>query len=64
MATPERPVMKPPIQTPPRHSPPRDFGFGEDEQMLRDLARRFLDERLPIERLRELVADDHESVYE
>ncbi|MFP8880945.1 MAG: acyl-CoA dehydrogenase family protein [Myxococcota bacterium] len=56
--------MKPPIQTPPRHSPPRDFGFGEDEQMLRDLARRFLDERLPIKRLRELVADDHESVYE
>ncbi len=46
------------------HQPPKDFGFGEDEQMLRDLARRFLDERLPIETLRALVADDHEAVYE
>jgi alkylation response protein AidB-like acyl-CoA dehydrogenase len=45
-------------------SPPKDFGFGEDEQMLRDLARRFLDERVPIETLRALVADDHEAVYE
>ena len=43
---------------------PRDFGFGEDEQLLRDLARRFLDENLPIERLRALVAADHESAYE
>ena len=64
MATQTRPVKTPPIQTLPLRSPPSDFGFGEDEQMLRDLARRFLDERLPIERLRELVADDHESVYE
>jgi len=46
------------------NTPPKDFGFGEDEQMLRDLARRFLDEHLPIEKLRELVAADHESVYE
>ena len=34
-------------------APPRDFGFGEDEQLLRDLAHRFLEEHLPIERLRD-----------
>ena len=28
-------------------APPKDFGFGPDEEMLRDLARSFLDERLP-----------------
>jgi alkylation response protein AidB-like acyl-CoA dehydrogenase len=44
--------------------PPRDFGFGADEEMLRDLARRFLDERLPVEKLRELVAGPPERVYE
>jgi alkylation response protein AidB-like acyl-CoA dehydrogenase len=43
---------------------PRDFGFGSDEALLRDLARRFLDEQLPLEKLRRLVAQDHESVYE
>ncbi len=43
---------------------PRDFGFGSDEEMLRDLARRFLDEQLPIERLRKLVAEQPEPVYE
>lgn len=43
---------------------PRDFGFGEDEQMLRDLARRFLDEQLPVEKLREQVARDPGEVYE
>jgi len=42
---------------------PRDFGFGEDEQLLRDLARRFLDENLPVERLRALVAADSEATY-
>ncbi len=44
--------------------PPRDFGFGEDEQLLRDLAHRFLDEHLPVERLRVLVAADHEATYQ
>lgn len=44
--------------------PPRDFGFGPDEEMLRDLARKFLDESLPVEKLRVLVAEDHDSVYE
>ena len=45
-------------------TPPRDFGFGSDEEMLRDLARKFLDEQLPIEKLRDLVARDHTAVYE
>src|SRR5262249_61949846 len=44
-------------------APPRDFGFGADEQLLRDLARRFLDEHLPVERLRALVAADHDAAY-
>ena len=44
-------------------APPRDFGFGEDEQLLRDLAHRFLDEHLPIERLRALVAADPDATY-
>ena len=43
---------------------PRDFGFGEDETVLRDLARRFLDERLPVEALRRLVAEAPEPVYD
>ncbi len=43
---------------------PRDFGFGEDEALLRDLAKKFLDEQLPVEKLRELVAADPEAVYE
>jgi alkylation response protein AidB-like acyl-CoA dehydrogenase len=44
--------------------PLRNFGFGSDEAMLRDLARKLLDERLPVERLRQLVAADPEAVYE
>lgn len=47
-----------------RATPPRDFGFGPDEEMLRDLARKFLDENLPVEKLRTLVAADHEAVYD
>lgn len=43
---------------------PANFGFGEDEEMLRDLARKFLDENLPITQLRELVALDSDSAYE
>jgi alkylation response protein AidB-like acyl-CoA dehydrogenase len=45
-------------------APPKDFGFGSDEEMLRDVARQFLDEHLPVERLRNLVAPEPESVYE
>ena len=47
-----------------KDSAPKNFGFGEDEAMLRDLARRFLDERLPIETLRRLVAEAPEPVYD
>ena len=40
----------------PQSPEPRDFGFGPDQEMLRDLARRFLDEQLPATNLRERVA--------
>jgi alkylation response protein AidB-like acyl-CoA dehydrogenase len=43
---------------------PKDFGFGEDETLLRDLANKFLDEHMPVEKLRTLVAADPEAVYE
>jgi alkylation response protein AidB-like acyl-CoA dehydrogenase len=43
---------------------PRDFGFGEDEAMLRDMARKMLSERLPMERLRTLVAAAPEPIYD
>lgn len=43
---------------------PDDFGFGEDEAMLRDLARRFLDEKLPVETLRRCVAEAPEPIYD
>lgn len=45
-------------------SAPSDFGFGEDEAMMRDMARRMLDERLPMDRLRSLVAAAPEPVYD
>ncbi len=43
---------------------PRDFGFGEEEQMVRDSARKLLGEQAGIERLRKLVAGDHHEAYE
>ena len=43
---------------------PSDFGFGAEEEMLRDLAKQFLDEHLPVEKLRTLVAEDPDAVYE
>lgn len=43
---------------------PRDFGFGEDEALVRDMARKLLADALPIETLRQLVAGDHEATYE
>ncbi len=42
---------------------PKDFGFGSDEEMLRDLARKLLDEEMPVEKLRRIVAADPEEVY-
>lgn len=43
---------------------PKDFGFGSEEQMLRDQARKFLKDNAPIEKLRALVAKDHKLAYE
>src|SRR6185369_16609062 len=43
---------------------PRNFGFGEDEQLLRDTARKFLADHFGIETLRRLVARDHREAYE
>lgn len=43
---------------------PKDFGFGSEEQMLRDSARKFLKDNSPIEKLRTLVAKDHKLAYE
>ena len=45
-------------------SQPRNFGFGSDEQMVRDQAARFLKDGLPATRLRALVAGDHKNAYE
>jgi alkylation response protein AidB-like acyl-CoA dehydrogenase len=42
----------------------RDFGFGPDEELLRDQARKLLDEHLPVARLRTLVAADPAAAYE
>lgn len=39
---------------------PKDFGFGEDETMLRDTARRFFADTLPTDKLHKLVAENHE----
>jgi len=40
-----------------------DFGFGEEEQILRDHARRLLGERASLDALRALVAPDAETSY-
>ena len=39
----------------------KDFGFGPDEQLVRDQARKFLRDNFGIERLRKLVAADHQD---
>lgn len=41
----------------------KDFGFGPDEILVRDSARKFLKESFPLERLRKLVAADHHAAY-
>jgi len=43
---------------------PRDFGFGSEEAMVRDQARKLLREQASVERLRTLVAADHHAAYE
>lgn len=45
-------------------SQPKNFGFGSDEQMVRDQANRFFKDNLPVDKLRALVAHDHKSAYE
>jgi len=42
----------------------KDFGFGPDEQMVRDQARKLLRDNFGIERLRKLVAADHHAAYD
>jgi alkylation response protein AidB-like acyl-CoA dehydrogenase len=42
----------------------KDFGFGPDEQLVRDQARKFLRENVPIDKLRTLVAGNHHEAYE
>ncbi|HEY8514820.1 MAG TPA: acyl-CoA dehydrogenase family protein [Candidatus Binatia bacterium] len=42
----------------------KDFGFGPDEQMVRDQARRFLADNVPVDKLRAMVARDHKEAYE
>ena len=44
---------------------PKDFGFGPDEQMVRDSARKLpASDDAGIETLRTLVARDHTTAYE
>jgi alkylation response protein AidB-like acyl-CoA dehydrogenase len=51
------------MSTPETHPLPRDFGFGPDEELLRDSARKLLDDEMPVEKLRLLVAEDPEAAY-
>ena len=43
---------------------PKDFGFGEQERMVRDSARKFLAENAPLDQLRRMVAGDHREAYQ
>jgi alkylation response protein AidB-like acyl-CoA dehydrogenase len=43
---------------------PRDYGFGDEEQMVRDGARKLLKDQAGVETLRKLVARDHHEAYE
>jgi len=45
-------------------SQPKDYGFGEDEQILRDSARKLLDEVATIDKVRRLVAADQDEAYQ
>jgi alkylation response protein AidB-like acyl-CoA dehydrogenase len=42
---------------------PRDFGFGPDEALIRDQARKFLADHVSVAKLRKLVGHDHDAVY-
>ena len=39
---------------------PKNFGFSEDETMLRDSARKFFQDNCPVDKLHSLVAYDHD----
>ena len=43
---------------------PKDYGFGSDEEMLRDLAKKLLDDEMPIEKMRRLVSADPTTTYQ
>jgi alkylation response protein AidB-like acyl-CoA dehydrogenase len=43
---------------------PKDYGFGSEEQMVRDAARKLLKENAGVDTLRKLVARDHHEAYE
>ena len=45
-------------------SQPKDFGFGEEEVMLRDAARKLLKEEVDASALRAMVAKSHVEAYE
>ena len=42
----------------------KDLGFGPDEQLVRDQARKLLRDTVPVDKLRTLVARDHHEAYE
>jgi alkylation response protein AidB-like acyl-CoA dehydrogenase len=42
----------------------KDLGFGPDEQLVRDQARKLLRDSVPVDKLRTLVARDHHEAYE
>ncbi len=42
----------------------KDLGFGPDEQLVRDQARKLLRDSVPVDKLRVLVARDHHEAYE
>lgn len=43
-----------------QHVQPKNFGFGEEEAMLRDSVRKFFQDKLPVDKLHALVADDYD----
>ena len=45
-------------------SQPKDFGFGDEERMLRDAARKLLKDEVDVAALRTMVAKSHVEAYE
>jgi alkylation response protein AidB-like acyl-CoA dehydrogenase len=43
---------------------PKDFGFREDETLLRDSVRKFLSDNAAVDRVRQVVARDHDEAYQ